>query len=114
MPLVDITHDRTIDNQVLRRPAEALPDAVAGVVDCPEDPWIGPPEPGDLEMRFREKSPHDVGELNVVIEVRTTLFPSRLEDRQRRADLLRERLSNLNVERLGVWLILSEGPSSQQ
>jgi len=91
-----------------------LPDVVAEAVDCPEEPWIGPPEPGDLEIRFREKSPHDFGELQVVIEVRTRLFPSRLEDKQRRVDLLCERLSGANVERLGVWLILSEGAWSQQ
>jgi hypothetical protein len=45
--------------------------------------------------------------------VRTRLFPSRLDDKQRRADLLRERLAPLNVERLGVWLILTEGAWSQ-
>jgi hypothetical protein len=49
-----------------------------------------------------------------VIEVRTKLFPSRLEDKQRRADLLRERLSGSSVERLGVWLILSDDAWSQQ
>jgi hypothetical protein len=113
MPLVDVTYDPGLDQQVLRRLVEMLPDAVAEAVDCPEEPWLGPPEPGDLEIRFREKSPHDIGELDVVIEVRTKLFPSRLDDKQRRADLLRERLSGL-VERLGVWLILAEGAWSHQ
>jgi hypothetical protein len=114
MPLVDVTYDRGLDNEVLRRLVETLPDAVAEAVDCPEEPWIGRPEPGDLEIRFREKSLHDVGDLDLVIEVRTTLFPSRLDDKQRRADLLRERLAGLNVGRLGVWLILTEGAWSQQ
>jgi hypothetical protein len=45
-------------------------------------------EPGDIEIRFREKSPLDVGDLDVVIEVRTKLFLSRIEDKQRRVDLL--------------------------
>ena len=113
MPLVDVTYDRAVGEEVLRRLAETLPDAVSEAVDCPEEPWIGPPEPGDLEVRFRERSPYDLGELSVVIEVRTKLFPSRLDDKQRRADLLRERLDPLNVERLGVWLILTEGAWSQ-
>jgi hypothetical protein len=70
-------------------------------------------EPGDIEIRFREKSPLDVGDLDVVIEVRTKLFLSRIEDKQRRVDLLRDRLADLKVERLGVWLILLEGAWSQ-
>jgi hypothetical protein len=113
MPLVDVTYDRAVGEEVLRRLAATLPDAVSEVVDCPEEPWIGPPQPGDLEVRFRERSPYVVGELSLVIEVRTRLFPSRLDDKQRRADLLRERLAPLNVERLGVWLILTEGAWSQ-
>ena len=73
----------------------------------------GPPEPGDIEIRFRQKSPLDVGDLDVVIEVRTKLFQHRVLDKQRRADLIRERLSSLPLGQVGVWLILSEGAWSQ-
>jgi hypothetical protein len=54
-----------------------------------------------------------VGDLDVLIEVRTKLFERRVRDRQRRADLIRDRLSSLPVGQLGVWLILSEGAWSQ-
>jgi len=45
-----------------------------------------------------------VGDLDVVIEVRTKLFEHRLQDKQRRADLIRDRLSSLplgQIERHG-------------
>ena len=82
-----------------------------GIDKRPRPP--GPVQPGDIEIRFRKKSPLDVGELDVVIEVRTKLFGSRVADKQRRADLIRDRLSHLPLGRVGVWLILSEGAWSQ-
>jgi hypothetical protein len=114
VPLIDVTYDRALGERVLRELAELLPDIVAEAVDCPEEPSIGPPEPGDIEIRFRQKSLLDVGELDVVIEVRTKLFPNRVKDKQRRADLLRDRLSGLELGRVGVWLILAEGAWSQR
>jgi hypothetical protein len=53
-------------------------------------PTVGPAEPGDIEIRFRKKSPLDVGELDVVVEVRSKLFESRVHDKQRRTDLIRD------------------------
>jgi hypothetical protein len=41
MPLIDVTYDVTVDEKVLRRLGELLPDVVAEAVDCPEDPWTG-------------------------------------------------------------------------
>lgn len=113
MPLIEITFHASVDEQTLRQLGELLPDAVAEAVECPEEPWTGPARPGDIEIRFREKSPLDVGDLDVVVEVRTKLFPSRADDKQRRVDLLRDRLADLNVDRVGVWLILLEGAWSQ-
>jgi hypothetical protein len=113
VPLVDVTHDDTIDERRLRRLAELLPEIVAEAVDCPEEQWIGPPGSGDLEIRFRRKRDLDVGELNVVVEVRTKLFDSRVADKQRRADLIRDRLAGLQLGATGVWLILAEGAWSQ-
>lgn len=49
----------------------------------------------------------------MVIEVRTKLFGSRVPDRQRRADLIRDRVSHLALGQVGVWLILAEGAWSQ-
>jgi hypothetical protein len=45
--------------------------------------------------------------------IRTKLFEHRVRDRQRRADLIRDRLSGLPLGQVGVWLILSEGAWSQ-
>lgn len=113
MPLVDVTHDATLDEARRRRLLEALPDAVAEAVDCAEEPWVGPPKVGDLEIRVRARGAEDVGGLNVVIEVRTKLVASRVADAQRRADLMVERLSGLGLGAVGVWLILAEGAWSQ-
>jgi hypothetical protein len=113
MPLIDVTYDATVSEEVLHRLARALPDVVSEAVECPEEPWTGPPGPGDIEIRFRRKSHLDAGELDVVIEVRTKLFESRVRDKQRRADLIRERLSSLPLGQVGVWLLLSEGAWSQ-
>ena len=95
MPLIDVTYDETVGEEVLRRLGELLPDVVGEAVECPEEPSAGPAEPGDIEIRFRKKSPVDVGDLDVVIEVRTRLFEHRVQDKQRRADLIRDRLSAL-------------------
>ena len=107
-----MTHDDTIDDGRLRRLAELLPEIVAEAVDCPEEQWIGPPGAGDLEIRFRRKRDLDVGELNVVVEVRTKLFDSRVADKQRRA-VIRDRLAGLQLGATGVWVILAEGAWSQ-
>lgn len=112
MPLIDVTYG-AVGEEVLHRLAEMLPDAVAEAVECPEEPRLGPPGPGDIEIRFRRKSQLDAGELDVVIEVRTKLFETRVQDKQRRADLIRDRLSALPLGQVGVWLILAEGAWSQ-
>jgi hypothetical protein len=54
-----------------------------------------PVEPDDIEIRFRKKSRLDVGDLDVVIEVRTKLFEHRVQEKQQWADLIRDRLSRL-------------------
>jgi hypothetical protein len=113
MPLIDVTYDATVGEDALRRLGKLLPDVVSEAVECPEEPWTGPAEPGDIEIRFRKKSALDVGGLDVVIEVRTKLLKHRVQDRQRRADLIRDRLSALPLGQIGVWLILSEGAWSQ-
>lgn len=113
MPLIDVTYDASVDEKVLRRLGELLPAVVGEAVDCPEDPSTGPEQPGDIEIRFRKKSPLDVGDLDVVIEVHTKLFEHRVQDKQRRADLIRDRISRLPLWQIGVWLILSEGAWSQ-
>jgi hypothetical protein len=113
MPLIDVTYDGTVGEDVLHRLIDVLPDVVAEAADCPEEPRIGPPEPGDLEIRFRRKSQLDAGDLDIVIEVRTKLFEHRVQNKQQRADLIRDRLSSLPLGQVGMWLILSPGAWSQ-
>jgi hypothetical protein len=113
VPLVDVTYGRSVSDAELRRLADCLPDLVARAVDCPNEPRTGPAGPGDIEIRFHAKSDYDVGDLRMVVEVRTKLFPSRVTDKQRRADLMRNGLSELGLANVGVWLILAEGAWSQ-
>ncbi len=49
MPLIDVTYDGTVGEEVLRRLGELLPDVVGEAVECPEEPSTGPAEPGDLQ-----------------------------------------------------------------
>jgi hypothetical protein len=93
VPFVEVVYDRTITEPMLRQLAALLPELVADAVGCPEEPTVGPPAPGDLEIRFRPKGPLDVGELNCAIEVRTKLYPSRLQTKQARAELVKAGVS---------------------
>ncbi len=114
MPLIDVTYGDAVSAEALGRLAVALPSIVSEAVDCPEDPWVGDPGVGDLEIRFHERSRLDVGELDCVIEVRTKLFGSREHDKQRRVDLIFDRVTgSVDVGQLGVWLILAEGAWAQ-
>ena len=114
VPVVDVTYDPSLPSELLDGLRSALPDVVAEAVDCPEEPWTGPPEPGDIELRFRPRHELDVGGLPVTIEIRTKWFESRVRDRQRRADLVQERLrATIGTVDVGVWLIPHEGAWSQ-
>jgi hypothetical protein len=114
VPLVDVTYDDTVPDGALRKLAALLPDLVSEAVECPEEPWVGPARVGDMEIRFRRKRTLDVGDLQCLIEVRTKLLPSRERDKQRRADLIRDRISgSVELGAFGVWLILAEGAWSQ-
>jgi hypothetical protein len=114
LPLIDVRYDSSVPEDLLRRLGEILPAIVSEAVDCPEDPWIGPPAVGDIEIRFHAKNAFDIGELNCVIEVRTKLFASRERDKHRRVELIQERLaSTIELGKVGVWLILSEGAWTQ-
>jgi hypothetical protein len=113
VPLIDVTYDHTVPDSELRRLADLLPDVVAEAVECPEEPWIGTAEVGDIEIRFRPKGAHDIGDLRVVVEVRTRRLDDRLVDPQRRADLIRDRISGAVNGPIGVWLMLIEGAWSQ-
>lgn len=95
--------------EVLHRYTPGLAPPRSRCSDCPEEPRIGPPGSVDVEIRFRRKSHLAAGELDVVIEVRAKLFENRVQDKQRRVDLIRDRLSSLGLRQAGVWSILAEG-----
>lgn len=111
MPLIEVVHAPGISDDVLQRLAEALPDAVAEGVACPEEPWVGPPGPGDIDVRFHRRGPFDVGGLELVVEVRTKLFESRRENKHERSRFIHDRIAAAAPElrNIGVWLVLSEG-----
>jgi hypothetical protein len=56
--------------------ASYLPGAVSVAVQCTDEPYHRPLEPGDVEVRFRELGPYDVSGMDVVIEVRSKWFPT--------------------------------------
>ncbi len=114
MPLIDVTYNTSVPQSELRHLANVLPDIVAEAIDRPEEPWVGPPAEGDFEIRFRSRGRLDVGELDCVVEIRTKLFPSRVENKRERSTLILDRLSEqLSLDQLGVWLILLEGAWAQ-
>ena len=57
MPIVEATHDPLIATAQLRSLAKALPHAVSLAVECPEEPYDGNLQPGDVEVRFRPRRP---------------------------------------------------------
>lgn len=82
-------------------------------VECPEEPIEGPLATGDLEVRFHPRGVHDVGDLALVIEVRTKHLDSRSANVRARADLIRDAVAGLTIGPVGVWLVLVEGAWSQ-
>jgi hypothetical protein len=113
MPLVDVTFDTRLTSADLARIADMLREIVPLAVECPEEPIVGPLAAEDLEIRFRPRGVHDVGELVAVIEVRTTRYASLLANVRDRADMIRDRLADLSIGPVGVWLMLIEGGWSQ-
>lgn len=113
MPLVDVFTDPRVKATELRQIADVLRDVVPRAVQCAEEPIVGPLAIGDLEIRFRSRGPADVGELAVLVEVRTKKLDGRLHDAQARADLICSELSRLDVGPIGVWLMLLDGAWSQ-
>lgn len=107
MPLVEVTYRPGTSEATLRELTSCLPDAVSVAVQCADEPYEPPLEPGDVEIRFRELGPYDVSGMDVVIEVRSKWSPDRAQDRQQRCDLLRDLVTErTGVGMLGVYLSL--------
>ncbi|MFE0020250.1 hypothetical protein [Amycolatopsis sp. NPDC059021] len=107
MPLVEITYAPHVPEDLLRELAESLPPLVSLAVECPEEPYDGDLQPGDVELRFRGLGPFDRSGLDVVIEVRSKWFESRARDRQERVDRLHESVAAATGLRdFGIYLSL--------
>jgi hypothetical protein len=107
MPIVEVTHSPLVAAAQLRSLGEALPHAVSLAVDCPEEPYNGVLQPGDVEVRFRPRGPHDFGGLDIVVEVRSKWLASRAATRQERCDRLCDVVVEASGTRaVGVYLSL--------
>lgn len=107
MPLIDVIHDPQIAPARLQAIAEVLPHAVSLAVDCPEEPYDGLLQPGDVDIRFRARGVYDSGGLDIVVEVRSKWFASRAESRQERCDRLCEAVVEAaGTSGVGVYLSL--------
>jgi hypothetical protein len=107
VPIVEVTHDPQIATARLQALAELLPHAVSLAVECPEEPYDGVLQPGDVEVRFRPRGPHDSDGLDLVVEVRSKWFASRAESRQERCDRLCDAVMEAaGTRRVGVYLSL--------
>jgi hypothetical protein len=111
MPIVDVSYGPSVSKERLLRLRTMLPHAVSLAVECPEEPYDGALQPGDVEIRFHPRGPFDVAGLDVVIEVRSKWFPSRAEDRQARCDQLRDVI--VGAGSVGVYLSLPVAAWSQ-
>ncbi|MEU0884549.1 hypothetical protein ABZ345_38665 [Lentzea sp. NPDC005914] len=107
MPLVEITYAPDVPHKVLKDLAAILPHAVSVAVECPEEPYDGNLQPGDVELRFRPRGPFDSSGMSVVVEVRSKWFESRAANRQERVDGLYEAVEAIiGFGEIGVYLSL--------
>jgi hypothetical protein len=114
MPLVDVTYGPRVAEDLLVRLAQVLPRAVSLSVECPEEPYDHALQPGDVEIRFRPRGPHDPGGLDIAIEVRSKWFASRADTRQQRCDQLCDAVVEaLGTRSVGVYLSLPVAAWSQ-
>ena len=107
VPLVEITYAPDLPHKVLRELAAMLPQAVSVAVQCPEEPYDGDLQPGDVELYFRQRGQFDLSEMDVVVEVRSKWFESRAANRQDRADDLCAAIEDATgLAQVGVYLSL--------
>jgi hypothetical protein len=107
VPIVEVAYAATVSEARLRELASALPHAVSVAVECPEEPYDGQLKPGDVELVFRERGPHDTPDLDVLIQVRSKWFASRAEDRDQRCARLRDAVTDaMGPCSVGVYLSL--------
>ncbi|MGI5466773.1 hypothetical protein [Streptomyces sp. CA-132043] len=114
MPLIEVTYAPHVPEETLRELAAVLPHLVSEAVECPEEPYDGDLQPGDVEIRFRRLGPLDRSGLDVVVEVRSKWFESRAANRQERTDRLHRAIETATgLREFGVYLSLPVAAWSQ-
>ncbi len=114
MPIVDVTHGPQVDEARLMQLGRMLAHEVSVAVECPEEPYDHALQPGDVEIRFRQRGPFDIGGLDILVEVRSKWFASRAETRQERCDRLRDALVEATgTTSVGVYLTMPVAAWSQ-
>ncbi|WP_068018457.1 hypothetical protein [Nocardia mexicana] len=107
MPLVEVTYAAHVPESMLKELGQQLPHLISVAVECPEEPYDGDLQPGDVEIRFRALGPFDRSGLDVVIEVRSKWFASRADNRQERCERLHRDIEKATgLENFGVYLSL--------
>ncbi|MET8774054.1 hypothetical protein AB0H49_18815 [Nocardia sp. NPDC050713] len=107
MPLVEVTYAPHVPESTLHALAEHLPHLVSVAVECPEEPYDGDLQPGDVELRFRPLGPYDRSGLDAVIEIRSKYFDSRAATRQSRVDALHRAITDHTpLADFGIYLTM--------
>ena len=112
MPIVTVSHKGSASEAMLETLRRELPAIVSEAVDCPEEPYDGRLQPGDVNLRLVAALAPDEG-LDYVVEIRTKWTQSRSENLQERTDQVRVALEKLDLERFGVWIELPQAAWAQ-
>jgi len=114
MPIVSITYSQSVPADLLLDLRHALPEIVAECVACPQEPWVGPTKPGDIDLQFHQRHELDHGGLSCVIEIHSKLLPARLADKDERVARAIDQVAPvIDPVSFGVWLLLHEGAWAQ-
>lgn len=112
MPIVTVSHKASASEAVLETLRRDLPAIVSKALDCPEEPFEGDLRQGDINLRFLPAlTAHE--RLDYLIEIRTTRTQSRSADLDQRSGEIRSALTELGLERFGVWIELLDAAWSQ-
>ena len=107
MPIVDVSYAPTVPKLQLSTLSAVLPHIVSLAVECPEEPYDGNLSPGDVELRFHQRSPYDAAGLDILLEVRSKWFASRADDRHDRCERVRDVVVEaIGARSVGVYLSL--------
>lgn len=112
MPLVNVSHKPKYSKEVLLKLSEHLPGIVSEAVDCPEEPFDGPLQPGDIIIRFLPALAPDEA-LDWLIEVRTKWTKSRDENLRERSENIKSALVEVGLKKFGVWIEIPRAAWSQ-